>query len=299
MNRSYKNRVVISLTTLPSRINSILPTLKSLNKQTYKVDDIYLTIPKKCKRLNTKYPSIPENIKKLCTIVYIKNDYGPITKLWGGLYMEQDPETIIITVDDDIIYPKTLVENLLNYNNKIPNTALSSSGLAVGSYPFCYSIKFNQKKNDYWFTLHSNKTGHKVDILYGYPGAMYIRKFFPKKQYMYKKLFKYAKYDYDLFKNDDVLISCYLNNKNIDRKIVDIPDVINCKGVDGLSMDAYNFFRSMENAINKCKKMGWFKSHATVNPIETFGFIGVLIFIALLIILLLFVRYRNRILYFI
>src|SRR5438045_920235 len=101
-------RVVASCTTLPDRYDNLKIMLKSLKKQTHPLDEIYLTIPKRAHRLNKLYPSLPTEIKQICTPVYIDVDYGPITKIYGALAHETDSDTIIITVDDDNIYPPDL-----------------------------------------------------------------------------------------------------------------------------------------------------------------------------------------------
>ena len=277
-----RNRVVFSLTTIPSRINNIYGTIKSLSNQTIKADCIYLTLPKKCKRLNTKYGKIPDKIKKYCKIVNVDVDYGPVTKLVGALLEEKDPETIIITVDDDIIYPKTLLEELLNWNKEFPNYALSSSGLSLGNYPFKYSIVFNQQKNNYWFTMKHNKN---VDILYGYPGALYKRKFFPLKHNL-NKFLKYPLQNKDLFLNDDVYISFWLNKNNIKRRVVKVSDVKNESGNDALSTNVFKFFNSLNRAVNFCKNKGWFKTKEKVNYTETFGSL-LIIFILLFLLMFL------------
>ncbi len=282
-------RVVFSLTTIPSRLDTIYPTLKSLNNQTIKPDAIYLTIPKKCKRLNTSYPNISKKIQKLCKVVYIERDYGPVTKIIGALIKEKDPETLIITVDDDVIYPSTIISEMLEWNRLFPDSALSSSGLSIGNYPFKYSISFNQKQNDWWFTMGKNE-GRNIDILYGYAGALYSRKFFPTKQNLYKDFFKYIESDKDLFKNDDVFLSFFLNKQNIKRRLVDIGEVINNSGNDALSLDVLKFFSSLDRAVDKCEKMGWVKSKAHVYISESFG--GLVLLGISLIILILFIMYK-------
>lgn len=65
-------RVVASLTTMPNRYidnNFLLNALKSLNNQTYKLDEIYLGLPYRCERLNIDYPKISDEINKLCKII--------------------------------------------------------------------------------------------------------------------------------------------------------------------------------------------------------------------------------------
>ena len=105
-------RVVASLTTMPDRYHKVIETLKSLHAQTYTLDVIYLTIPNRSRRLNLRYPSIPLEINSLCTLLR-GEDYGPITKIVGALLEENDPDTVIITFDDDMVYDTTVVECLM------------------------------------------------------------------------------------------------------------------------------------------------------------------------------------------
>lgn len=284
-------RIVFSLTTIPSRLNNIYETLESLNDQYVKADAIYLTIPKTCKRLNLKYPKISKKIKDLCQPVYIDQDYGPVTKIIGALTEETDPNTLILTVDDDIIYPPTLISDMLKHHKKYPNSALSSSGLSLGNYPFKYSISFNQKKNDWWFTMSGKNKGREIDILYGYAGALYLRKFFPENKYLYQNFLKYTTYSDDLFKNDDVFLSFYLNKQHIKRRLIDIDEVQNKSGEDALSSDVWNFFKSLNRAVSKCEQMGWAKNKSVVYMSESFGGIVLLGIFMILILSILMVRY--------
>ena len=47
-----KNKLIISLTTIPSRINEIENVLDSLLNQNIKADMIYINVPKKYNRFN-------------------------------------------------------------------------------------------------------------------------------------------------------------------------------------------------------------------------------------------------------
>jgi hypothetical protein len=44
------------------------------------------------------------------TVQFLQNDWGPATKLLGALLLETDPGTVIITVDDDMMYNHNMVE---------------------------------------------------------------------------------------------------------------------------------------------------------------------------------------------
>ena len=50
-----KHRIVVSLSTLPSRINKVHQTIRSIENQTMKPDWIYLNVPSYSKREKTKY----------------------------------------------------------------------------------------------------------------------------------------------------------------------------------------------------------------------------------------------------
>ena len=87
--------------------------------------------------------------------------------------------------------------------------------------------------------------------------------------------------------NDDIYISCYLNSKNIKRRVVRISDVKNNSGSDALSADVFKFFNSLDKAINECYDLGWIKTRADTSSIETIGFLIFVIILALLAIFIL------------
>jgi hypothetical protein len=113
---SKGKRCVVSLTTIPDRVNLLSECLNSLDNQSLKPSQIYLQIPKTTlsgKRFDLsllKKIHIPSSVK----INIIDKDYGPITKLIPVLELEKDPDTYIIIVDDDIIYHKDLIKTLCN-----------------------------------------------------------------------------------------------------------------------------------------------------------------------------------------
>jgi hypothetical protein len=46
----------------------------------------------------------------ILTVQFLDDDWGPATKLLGALLLETDPDTVIITVDDDMMYNHNMVE---------------------------------------------------------------------------------------------------------------------------------------------------------------------------------------------
>ncbi len=167
-------RVVVTLTTMPDQYSKVIKTLESLHKQTYKLSAIYLSLPNISRRLGITYPPIPNEISNLCTVVPCI-DYGPITKLSGGLLMENDPFTIIISCDNDMIYAPRMVEELIIHHKKYPNSALGSSGMLLKyKCPIC---AITPNENNFLYRISKffiPVNGRRVDSLYGYPGALYI-----------------------------------------------------------------------------------------------------------------------------
>lgn len=111
-------RVVVSLTTTPNRLDKVMESVRSLTVQSLPPDQIYVNIPRGPMKRHPERSyddvDIPEELKKLAPLVKINRcvDDGPATKLLGALRLEDDPSTLIITLDDDFAYPFRLVEAL-------------------------------------------------------------------------------------------------------------------------------------------------------------------------------------------
>jgi len=290
-------RVVGTLTTMPDKYvnsNKLLISLRSLNNQTYKLDKIYLGLPHRCERLNMDYPEISDEIKNLCTIIRCP-DYGPITKIVPALLMEDDIETIIISFDDDFQYSKNLVQKLIEKHKLYQNSAIGSSGMLLKNicpncaiYPNGNSIFYDMSK------FKIPKDGRKVDSIYGFPGVLYIRKFFPSKENLYDEFIKYALIDENIRMNDDISISGYLSMKNIERRIfLDLP-ILNIsfnKNSTEISSNIFIFLKKLNLAILTAKSIGMYKNTEDVNDMETISF-KILLFI-IVIIFIIFLIFKS------
>jgi hypothetical protein len=288
-----KPRVVASFTTMPSSYPKIGKMLQSLHAQTYKLDAIYLSLPWKSRRLGTDYPELPQEVKDLCTVVRC-SDFGPITKILGGLLAEKDPDTVIITIDDDMVYPPTMVERLMKHHLSYPDSALGSSGMLVRyKCPAC-AITPNEDNPLYRIPKFVvPKEGRRVDSIYGYPGALYVRKFFPKTKHLEEDFLNYALINHDTLMNDDVVISGYLSLKKVERRIFpDMPvvDFVKEEGVrqrvsSEISYNLELFFSRMNGAIEQCKKMGMYAVTEPMDISESIVGISLIIILCLLILI--------------
>lgn len=289
-------RVVASLTTMPDKKDKLVKTLLSLKNQTYQLDNIYLGLPRVSRRLGIKYDEPSEDVKKLATIVRV-DDYGPITKLAGALFSEDDPETIIISFDDDMIYPKDMVEKLFLRHKEFPNSAIGSSGMLFGNgCPLC-AITPNEAH--FPFNIPKFKIGEKgrlVDSIYGYPGALYIRKFFPPKSRLEVEFFNYALLDNDMLMNDDIVISGYLSLKGIERRIFPGMPYVGFvldeetgvrKRVDSeISYNLDKFFQRLNRSILTSKAVGMYKETENMGFTESIVGISAILVISIILVVL-------------
>ena len=125
-----RSDIVISLTTTPSRISLLDTTLKSLLDQSVLPARIILNVPDHSLRENIAY-SIPDHLQTLaCLEIHRCSDLGPGTKLIPTL-PRVAPDTPILVLDDDRIYPAWLLAHYDAEKAKHPDHALTMAGWVV------------------------------------------------------------------------------------------------------------------------------------------------------------------------
>lgn len=127
-------RVVVSISSMLGRVEYVMDTLKSIFQQSYGAPDmVYLSVPKTIKRLGSEREpagdfQLPENVTAMLKTygprlrILHPPDYGAATKLLAALPEENDPQTIIITVDDDTTYHTDMVGCLVGAMRELPPT---------------------------------------------------------------------------------------------------------------------------------------------------------------------------------
>lgn len=231
--------LIVSLTTLPSRLKDIETTLISIEKQTRKPDCILLNLPS---NKNYDLQILHQLQKRFSTFLVINNtllekDYGPVCKLLGALfyldYINEKKSQQIITIDDDVDYHPTLIEDLLFYYNqqKQKKQAISFGGASVQRLPpFIKTQRTNVDPKSLSFgesLLHFHKPegtngrqgnkGVEVDWLMGTAGVLYDSNMFRKEDI--DLLIKWSENEY-MFRADDVTISAILSKNHIKRLLV-------------------------------------------------------------------------------
>lgn len=202
------SQVVVTLSTVPKRLfgksgdqYGIQPGLKTILEQSNIEYQVHLNIPYsyQYQRIDIpqwlhdwqeKYPHLK---------IFRTPDYGPITKLYPTLKRNLSDDTVIITVDDDLLYNDGFILSHLEGIERHPNCALGYAGVTsieenlVGRYHFA----------------STQPEDIRVRLLEGYKTVSYRKGFFTE--------------EFDQFAfshwNDDVAISAYLGYKNI-KKVV-------------------------------------------------------------------------------
>lgn len=184
-------KAILSMTTVPARLaGALIRTLKVLSRIGC---DIHLNIPDVCVSTGEKYV-IPDELRAMDNVLIFENvvDLGPKTKIIPTLQRITDPDTVIITVDDDIIYNRDFVAYHLKSRQKYPAAALGFSGTIQGRL------------------IQTPTVDVEVDILDNYKSASYTRGMFSDDFFTL-----YANKSW----NDDLVVSAYFRDKGV-KKIV-------------------------------------------------------------------------------
>lgn len=202
------SRTVLSLTTLPGRIQKLRPVVECLNQQTACVDAILVNVPHRLRRSGQRY-QIPAWLPRQ-PLVQIRRctDYGPATKLLGALEAERNPDCVIITVDDDVLYPPSMVESYLHYQARYGPHVYCSAGFNILD-PEAYSRDVRQGRRF--------ERGHlrQVHVAEGYGSVAYRRGFFDD------DIFEISNLPDFLLYSDDLFISNYLGGRRVAKLTVE------------------------------------------------------------------------------
>jgi hypothetical protein len=192
------------MTTSPKRIVHIEPLLSCITNQTIKPKQIILNLPYVFKRTNTEFDKIPDFIENN-PLVRINRceDIGPSTKILPTATLFSDPETIIISVDDDIEYRSNFIETLLKYSKKHPDAVIT--GQSFMRIPPPDDVV--------------DKTAIYAEMVEGYSAVLYKKKFLDFIRI--EDLVKYPKFCYMA---DDFILSNFLRKHGIPIIVTDEPD---------------------------------------------------------------------------
>jgi hypothetical protein len=208
--------IIVTFTTIPTRLISnhqfdIRYCIDSLLNQSHEGDyQVHINIPYVCKKTNTEYV-IPEWLTDLESSnsklkIFRTEDYGPLTKLLPTIERIEDGDTIIIVVDDDLVYHNDMVKEHIINQSKWPNSPVGYDGIRSRNEDGTFSNYFGDTRDHFYSGTHKDS---RVDILQHYKTISYKRRFFGEDF----KDFIEQYYSW----SDDLLVSAYFASKKIDR----------------------------------------------------------------------------------
>ena len=182
-------RVVVSLTTSPKRLPALEQPLKSLLAQQLPPDMISVNLPRVFKRSGDTYEGLEqiEWLKHPLIKVVRCEDTGPSTKLLPTIINENDPDTLIITVDDDTLYPPELITHIVAASIMHPEKVI------VGN---CGDV----------YLTGVNSSYHRCNMFQAFAGVGFRRRFFSA---AFDDYMATALKDDHCFRGDDFTVSNY------------------------------------------------------------------------------------------
>lgn len=220
------NRVIITCSSIPPRFDTLVEVLRHYAKeQTRTPDSIVVNIPERYYRFADR--DIEADVQRLYELLSAQGlgplvslprssrDYGPATKLIPTLLREMSEpmtfETIILTVDDDVIPESHAVAELLSMHERFSDSVLGFMGTDVNGR-FVHGEQLTEIGRD----------SHPAVGLGGYRIIAYPWSVIGKHVQALLDDFRLVEADGggEMPLDDDMLFSCWLTRCNIRRLIV-------------------------------------------------------------------------------
>jgi hypothetical protein len=119
------SHVIVSLTSIPTRINTVHLVIKSMLNQSYKPSKVVLWLgiehfPNKEKNL----PSVLLELKDIGLEIEFCEDLKPHTKYYYAF--KKYPQKLVVTVDDDMFYSRDMLQKLLDFHERYPKAVIAN-----------------------------------------------------------------------------------------------------------------------------------------------------------------------------
>lgn len=113
------HEIIVSLTTFPDRIKVVWITIATIMNQTYKPKRIILWLDREQFPNGTGIPNKLKAMQKRGLEIRFCEDLKPHKKYFYT--MKENPEEIVVTIDDDVLYPENHLEQLWEMHLKYPD----------------------------------------------------------------------------------------------------------------------------------------------------------------------------------
>lgn len=165
-NKKRSEYMIVSLTSFPARFENLHYVIKSIMFQTYKPDEIILYLDD-----NVESSQIPDSLNSLKEYG-LKIEIRPLNMKPHKKYyyaMKEHPEAVVVTVDDDSIYHRTLLEELQATHERFPGCVAAARAHKVLFDAEGKIIKYNDWE---WECRQKNKPSMQY-LATGVGGVLY------------------------------------------------------------------------------------------------------------------------------
>ena len=212
-----KKRVVCTLTTRPVQPRYFDKVLDRLVQQ---FDAVYLALP----AFSSEGVPYPEFQHPGVTITPVEKDYGPITKFFGVLNSNEKPNTLVVALDDDIIYDPGLRDIYEKAHSMNPGCVLSGAGIVhkylhFSSIPWFLAMTGRKEHHPMFFP--SFLRNERLTTVTGYTGICFKRGIIEREELLV--FMSYWNRYRECFLNDDLVFSAFLSTKGIPRLGIKVP----------------------------------------------------------------------------
>ncbi|MCC8192287.1 MAG: glycosyltransferase [Ruminococcus sp.] len=187
-----QEKIIVSLTSYGERVKTVYLCIKSLMLQTVKPDKIILYLG-----TDVTKDQLNEELLSLCKygleIRYNCCDIKPHKKYYFS--MQEFPDDIVITVDDDVVYEKSLIKSLLKGSEKFPKAVICKRARII-------TRDENGELLPYagWALCNDRKMKERMDLLpTGAGGVLYPPKSISSEAFNIEKINKYGLYADDIW----------------------------------------------------------------------------------------------------
>jgi len=135
-------RIVTTMTVIPTREVALIKAIMSIQRGNIKTDAMYVNIPNEYVRFEEKLaPWLKPVLEAIgVTVLELEHDRCCLNKILPIISFEKDPETLVVTIDDDIVYSPLFIAGLLEAHKKFGGV-VGYSGLLYPEKAESYGLK--------------------------------------------------------------------------------------------------------------------------------------------------------------
>jgi len=217
------SRVIVSFTSIPARMDHLMDVVHNMCRdQTQLPTHVRLYVPPCLHRSNAEYV-VPQALADLQTtypffnVVRVPKDKGPATKVIYALQEFTRPSDLVISIDDDIIYHKQFVQEMVAAHATLPHSLLGFMGTNPPVQAYIHA-EFLQRSTG----STENRGFYKSKTLGGYRGILYPRNlvnddFFELFETLSELTLTECK---SVIREDDNFVAMYCEHKQIPMHVI-------------------------------------------------------------------------------